>query len=102
VPRGAAGIVLVVVVQFGLVASCGVFNPVLATLRLEQAPAGRVARMLSAWSVSTKASIAVMTAVWGLLAAAAGPRAAVAAAGALMLLTPLALPRRVQLAAPPS
>jgi MFS family permease len=102
VPRGAAGIVLVVVVQFGLVASCGVFNPVLATLRLEQAPAGRVARMLSAWSVSTKASIAVMTAVWGLLAAAVGPRAAVAAAGALMLLTPLALPRRVQLAAPPS
>jgi MFS family permease len=102
VPRGAAGIVLVIVVQFGLVASCGVFNPVLATFRLEQTPAERVARVLSAWSTSTKASVAVMTALWGLLAAAAGPRAAIAAAGALMLLTPLLLPRRVQLAAPPS
>jgi MFS family permease len=102
VPRGAAGIALVIVVQFGLVASAAVFNPVLATLRLQLTPGDRVARTLAAWSVSTKLSIATMTALWGLLAAAAGPRAAVAAAGALMLLTPLLLPRRVQLAAPPS
>ena len=74
VPRGAAGIVLVVVVQFGLVASCGVYNPVLATLRLQQTPAARVARVLSAWSVSTKASIAVMTGLWGLLGAVAGKK----------------------------
>jgi MFS family permease len=102
VPRGAAGIGLVIVVQFGLVACSGVFNPVLATFRLQQTPTARTARMLSAWSVSTKASIAALTALWGLLGALAGPRAAVAAAGALMLLTPLLLPRRVQLAAPPS
>jgi MFS family permease len=102
VPRGAAGIALVMVVQFGLVASAGVFNPVLATVRLQHTPATRVARMLAAWSVSTKLSIALLTGLWGLLAAAAGPRAAIAAAGALMLLTPPLLPRRVQLAAPPS
>jgi MFS family permease len=102
VPRGTAGIALVIVVQFGLVACSGVFNPVLATVRLQQTPSGRVARVLSAWSVSTKVSVAVLTALWGLLGAAAGPRAAIAAAGALLLLTPLLLPRRVQLAAPPS
>jgi hypothetical protein len=33
---GAAGIVLVVVVQLGLVTSVGVFDPVYATYRLEQ------------------------------------------------------------------
>ncbi len=102
VPRGAAGIALVIVVQFGLVASSGVFNPVLATLRLHLTPPDRVARTLSAWSVSTKLSIAALTALWGLLAAVVGPRAAIGAAGALMLLTPLLLPRRVQLAAPPA
>jgi MFS family permease len=102
IPRGAAGIALVIVAQFGLVACSGVFNPVLATVRLQLTPSDRVARMLSAWSVSTKVSIAVSTALWGLLGAAAGPRAAIAAAGALLLLTPLLLPRRVQLAAPPS
>ena len=35
---GAAGIVLVIAVQFGLVTCMGVFNPVLATYRLEQTP----------------------------------------------------------------
>ena len=91
---GVAGIVLVIAVQLGLVACVGVFNPVLATCRLEQIPPERVARTLSAWSVSSKASIAILTALWGLLAGITGPRAAIAIAGLLMLTTPLLLPRR--------
>ena len=91
---GAAGIVLVIVVQLGLVTSMGVFNPVFATYRLEQTGADRVARTLSAWSVSSSASIAALTAVWGLLAGVAGPRTAIVVAGVLMLATPLLLPRR--------
>ena len=47
---GAAGIALVIAVQFGLVTCMGVFNPVLATYRLEQTEKDRVARTLSAWS----------------------------------------------------
>jgi hypothetical protein len=35
-----------------------------------------------------------MTALWGLLASLTSPRAAIAAAGLLMLATPLLLPRR--------
>ncbi|MFJ8787716.1 MFS transporter [Streptomyces sp. NPDC102462] len=91
---GVPGIVLIIVVQFGLVTCCGLFNPVLATYRLDHTPADRVARTLSAWSVSTSAAIAALTAVWGLLAALTGPRTAIAAAGILLLATPLLLPRR--------
>jgi MFS family permease len=90
---GAGGIVLVIAVQFGLVTCMSVFNPVLATYRLEQIAADRVARTLSAWSVSSSATIAALTALWGLLATFTGPRAAIAIAGLLLLATPLLLPR---------
>ncbi len=91
VPPGPGGLLLVIAVQFGLVTSVGVFNPVFATERLERTAPDRVARTLAAWSVSSKAAVAATTAVWGLLAAAAGPRAAIAAAGVLLLATPLLL-----------
>lgn len=91
---GAAGIVLVIAVELGLITSCSVFNPLLATCRLENTPPDRVTRTLSAWSVSTSTSIAAVTAGWGLLATAVGPRTAIAAAGVLMLATPLLLPLR--------
>jgi MFS family permease len=90
---GAAGLALVIALQFGLVTSVGVFNPIFATYRLEQTADDRVARTLSAWSVTSNATIAAMTALWGLLAAATSPRAAIAAAGLLLLATPLLLPR---------
>ena len=85
---------LVIAVQFGLITCIGVFNPVFATYRLEQTAADRVTRTLSAWSVTSNATIAVLTALWGLLAAATSPRTAIAAAGVLLLATPLLLPRR--------
>lgn len=88
---GAGGIALVFAVQLGLVTSVGVFNPVFATYRLEQAGTERIARTLSAWSVTNSATIAALTAAWGVLASLTSPRAAIAAAGALMLLTPLLL-----------
>jgi predicted MFS family arabinose efflux permease len=95
---GTAGLVLVLVIQFGLVTSCGVFNPVLATYRLQQTAKDRVARTLSAWSVTTSATIAAMTALWGLLASLTGPRIGIAIAGLLILATPLLLPHREHLA----
>jgi MFS family permease len=97
---GAAGLVLVVVVEFGLITCMGVFNPVFATYRLEQTPPDRVARTLAAWSVSSKVTVAAMTGLWGLLAAVTGPRTAIAVAGLLMLATPLLLPRRGRGATP--
>jgi MFS family permease len=93
VQPGAAGLVLVVVVELGLITSMGVFNPVFATYRLEQVPTDRVVRTLSAWSVSSKVATAALIALWGLLASLTGTRAAIAVAGVLLLATPLLLPR---------
>lgn len=92
---GTAGLVLVMAVEFGIITCMGVFNPVLATCRLERTPADRAARTLLAWSVSGRAAIAALTALWGLLAAVTGPRTAIAIAGALAMATPLLLPRSV-------
>ena len=72
----------------------GVYNPVYAAYRLEHAGRDRAGRLLAAWSVSSSLAIAGLTALWGVLAAVAGPRAAIAAAGVLLLFTPLLLPRR--------
>ncbi len=91
---GAAGIVLVIAVQLGLVTCIGVFNPVSATYRLNHTEKDRVARTLSAWSVSSSLTIAALTALWGLLASITSPRTAIAVAGLLILATPLLLPRR--------
>src|SRR4051812_4997831 len=89
---GAGGLVLVIAVQFGLVTCMGVFNPVFAAYRLEHTETRRVARTLSAWSVTSNATIAALTALWGLLARVTGPRTAIAVAGLLILGTPLLLP----------
>ncbi len=93
IPAGTAGLLAVIALEFGLITSCGIFNPVLATYRLEQTSAQRVARTLSAWSISTSLAIAVTTALWGVLSELVGIRAALAAAGVLALPTPLLLPR---------
>ncbi len=93
---GVAGLAVVMVVEFGLILCIGVFNPVLATARLERTPTDRVARTLSAWSVSSSATIAALTALGGLLASLTSPRTTLAAAGLLLLATPLLLPRRAR------
>lgn len=91
---GTGGLLLVIGVESGLILCCGVFNPVCATYRLERTPPGHVTRTLSAWSVTTKAATALLTAVWGVLGSLLGPRTAIALAGVLLLATPLLLPRR--------
>jgi MFS family permease len=89
---GRPGLLLVIGVEFGLILCAGTYNPVLATARLRLTPADRVARVLTAWSITAGVTTAALTAGWGLLAAVAGPRAALLAAGVLLLATPLLLP----------
>ncbi len=93
IPAGTTGLLLVIALELGLITSCGIFNPVLATYRLKQAAPDRIARTLSAWSITTSFSIAVTTALWGVFSELIGIRAAIAAAGALALPTPFLLPR---------
>lgn len=48
IPGGVAGLLMVMGLQFGLVTSIGVFNPLLGTHRLQQTAPARLARTLSA------------------------------------------------------
>ncbi|WP_030549247.1 MFS transporter [Streptomyces albus] len=91
---GTAGLLLVMGVEFGLILCCGVFNPVHATYRLQHTPTDRITRTLTAWTVTARATTALLTALWGILGSLLGPRTAIALAGALLLVTPLLLPRR--------
>ena len=91
---GMGGVVLVIGVQFGLVLCMGVYNPVIATYRLDHTEKHLIARMLASWSTSTTLATAALTAMWGVLASLTSPRIAIAAAGVLLLGTPLLLPRR--------
>ena len=90
---GVAGLVTVIAVELAIIVCMSLYTPVLATYRLENTPADRVARTLTAWSISSGVSIAVLSALGGLLAAATGPRTAIAVAGVLILATPLLLPQ---------
>ncbi len=92
IPSGLAGLALVFGLQLGLVTCIGVFAPTYATYRLQQSDRHVVARVLSAWSVTSNATVAVLTVTWGLLATATGPRIAIATAGILLLATPALLP----------
>jgi predicted MFS family arabinose efflux permease len=79
-------------VEFLIIVNMSLYNPVLATYRLNHTPPERSARMLSAWSISSSMSIAVCTALGGVLADLTSPRTALVAAGILILAAPLFLP----------
>jgi MFS family permease len=81
-------------VEFAIIISMSLYNPVLAAYRLEHTPEHRTARTLSAWSIGQQASIAVCTALGGVLAGATSPRTALTIVGLLILTSPLLLPRR--------
>lgn len=91
---GAVGLLTVIAVELAVIISMSLYSPVLATYRIQHTPQHRVARVLSAWSIGSQASIAIFTALGGLLAGLTSTRSALAAAGLLILASPLLLPRR--------
>ncbi|MCK9901420.1 MFS transporter [Parafrankia colletiae] len=91
---GVAGLLIVITVELTIIIGMSLYNPVLATYRLEHTPGPRIARTLSAWSIGQQASIAVLTALGGLLADITSPHTALTVAGLLILASPLLLPRR--------
>lgn len=99
VQPGAAGLATVIAVELAIIVGMSVYNPVLATCRLELTPDDRIARTLSAWSISSSAAIAILSTLCGLLAEVTGPRTAIAVAGVAILASPLLLPRRGDLVA---
>jgi len=91
VQPGVAGLLTVIVVEGLLITCMGVFNPILATERLQRAPADRVAQVLTTWSVSSRLLQAALMVIWGGLATLTSPLAAITLAGLFLLATPLLL-----------
>ncbi|MGC4869299.1 MFS transporter [Micromonospora sp. DT53] len=100
VQPGVVGLATVIAVEFAIIISMSLYNPVLATYRLQQTPTDRVVRTLSAWSIGSSAAIAILSALGGLLAEVTSPRTAIAVAGLVILASPLLLPRRPDAARP--
>ena len=92
---GVIGLATVIAVELAIIIGMSLYSPVLATYRLEHTPQHRIARTLSAWSIGQQASIALFTALGGMLADITSTRTALTAAGLLILASPLLLPRRL-------
>lgn len=88
---GVPGLLTVIVVEGLLITCMGVFNPILATERLQRTPADHAAQVLTTWSVSSKLVQAVLMVIWGVLATLTSPLAAITLSGLFLLATPLLL-----------
>ncbi|SQE00899.1 Major facilitator superfamily MFS_1 [Parafrankia sp. Ea1.12] len=97
---GIPGLLTVIVVEALLITCMGVFNPINATERLQRTPAGHVAQVLSAWSISSKLAQATLMVIWGVLATLTSPLTAITISGVLLLATPLFLPQRMHMPDP--
>ncbi|MEU4624998.1 MFS transporter [Actinoplanes sp. NPDC023801] len=91
VQPGPAGLLTVIAVELAIIISMSLFNPVMATYRLENTPSGRAVRTLTAWSIGTGAGIALLSGLGGLLADVTSARTGIAVAGLLILLSPVLL-----------
>jgi MFS family permease len=90
---GLGGLAFFIVVQTALIVFMGLYAPVYQTYRLERLADDRVSRALAAWSITSNATIAALTALWGVLGTLTSARIAIAVAGVLLLATPALLPR---------
>ena len=90
---GLGGLAFFIAVQTALIIFMGLYTPVYQTYRLERLADDRVSRALAAWSITSNATIAATTALWGVLATLTSARIAIAVAGVLLLVTPALLPR---------
>ncbi|MFJ6072608.1 MFS transporter [Streptomyces sp. NPDC093065] len=93
-PSGALGLCFIVVVDFGLLLSAGVFNPSFATYRMAATPDAFMSRVATSWSVGSKTCQAVFMIAGGVVATAAGVRGALLIAGLLCTASALLLPWR--------
>jgi MFS family permease len=89
---GPTGLLLMMAVELGLITCMGVYGPVFSTYRLERIEPGTAARVLTAWTITTRTATAAGTALCGALAAIIGVHPALILAGALLIATAPLLP----------
>ncbi|MFD8717549.1 MFS transporter [Streptomyces sp. NPDC059629] len=101
VPSGLTGLAVLVAIDTGLLCAAGVFNPSFVAYRMAATPDHVMARVVTAWSVSSKTVQPVFMLAGGLLAEWTGVRAALAVAGVLCLASAVLLPWGLRAAAAP-
>lgn len=94
VQPGAKGLLLVMAVEIGMITCISVFNPAFSTYRLLHTADDKVARVLTAWTITARVVTAAATVAWGVLASQTSARTAIAAGAALMLVSVVLLPWR--------
>ncbi|GAA2980938.1 MFS transporter [Actinokineospora diospyrosa] len=93
VQPGIPGLAIVIATQLALIVSISIFTPTLSAYRLTNTTPTHHTRLLTAWAITSAIATAATTVLWGFLAELTTPRTAIALAGALLLATPLLLPR---------
>jgi MFS family permease len=99
-PHGWGGFVLITAAEMGLLVAAGAFNPSFATYRMEVTEDRYMARVVGAWSISSRCVQPAFMALGGVLAALIGLRGALWIAGACCLLSAFVLPWRSAKPAP--
>jgi MFS family permease len=91
VQPGVVGLITVIAVELAIIVSMSLFNPVMATYRLENTPSEVAVRTLTAWSIGSGAVIALLSGLAGLLAGVTSARTGIVVAGLLILISPVLL-----------
>jgi predicted MFS family arabinose efflux permease len=91
---GIDGLLLLIVADTGLIIAAGAFNPSFATYRMEVTEDASMARVFTAWSITSRAVQPAFMALGGVLAGLVGLRTSFLIAGCCCLLSAVVLPWR--------
>jgi MFS family permease len=91
---GTIGMIIITTADTLLLLCAGIFNPVFTTYRMNATTDDHMARVGTAWSISSKSIQPAFILLGGLLAAATSTRIAIACAAATLLASSLLLPWR--------
>ncbi|MEV5960578.1 MFS transporter [Kribbella sp. NPDC051952] len=99
-PHGMGGFVVITAAETCLLVATGVFNPSFSTYRMEVTEDGFMARVLGAWSITSRCVQPAFIVLGGALAGLIGLRGALWFAGACCLLSAVVLPWKAAKPAP--
>lgn len=91
-PAGTTGLLVIIVADFLLLFSAGVFNPTFITYRMRATADTHMSRVVTAWSISSKSFQPLFIIAGGILAAATSVRFALVIAATVLLSSALLLP----------
>ncbi|GAA0575606.1 MFS transporter [Kribbella sandramycini] len=93
-PSGLPGLIWLTLAEAGLLIAAGAFNPSFATYRMQATSDTHMARVVTAWSITSRSVQPAFIALGGVLSVVLGLRGALWAAGVFCLLSAAILPWR--------